>query len=389
MSRLDEGGMSTVYEARHVESGAAVAVKVLLPDLAASPTDSERLRTEAEYLGRVRHPNVVALLDTWEPESGERCLVFERLEGETLHDRLRRGSLSLDECVGITVQIAAALSAAHAQGIVHRDVKPANVFLAEGADGALFAKLIDFGISKDLRSACFVSEEGTLIGTPGYMAPEQACGWNDEIDERTDQFSLALLVYEMLTGERPFASATLAETLRRVVTYEPSAISLHAFGVPAAVDAVVARGMCKSKEGRWWDIGEFARCLVEASRRADFAFWEAPGFEGRIAVAENDTATQDKELARLEPDCPVERRTERERVETMNWDQIQGEWRQVKGLLKSKWGKLTDDDLTVVEGKRDALVGRLQVRYGLLKDEAEKKLDEWLETMPPPSKNKR
>jgi serine/threonine-protein kinase len=263
-SLLDEGGMSTVYEAEQVQTGRAVAVKVLSPGFAS--TLGERFRQEGEFLSRVRHPNVVTLLDRWVPESGEQCLVFERLRGETLQERLRRGPLSLADCVTVTTQLAAALQAAHSESIVHRDVKPSNVFLTKAIDGGVFAKLIDFGVGKDLQADLDSADRNVLIGSPSYMAPEQAQGHNDRVDERSDQFALALLAYVMLTGDHPFAADSLAETLRRVRTLEPAPASFLALGVPMAVDAVIARAMAKTKADRFASVLEFARELAEAAR---------------------------------------------------------------------------------------------------------------------------
>lgn len=259
--------MSSVYSAERVDTGAPVVVKVLLPEFAAHPVHRQRFAAEGEMLSRVRHPHVVVLLDEGFTDTGEPCLVLERLRGETLRERLRRGPLDLVEAVTVIEQLAGALSAAHDASIVHRDLKPGNVFLTWTPDGRPHAKLIDFGVSKDLKTAPGDDEGRILIGSPGYMAPEQADGTNDLVDAGTDQWALALLAYEMLTGEQPFAGQDLPHTLRRVKSHEPLPASFLVPGLDAEMDGVITRGMSKDRARRYANVLEFARALTTASRR--------------------------------------------------------------------------------------------------------------------------
>jgi serine/threonine-protein kinase len=153
------------------------------------------------------------------------------------------------------------------------------VFLTEGVDGGIFAKLIDFGVSKDLRSDVGSAERNVLVGSPPYMAPEQAQGHNDRVDESSDQFALALLAHVVLTGNHPFSADSLSETLYCVRTLEPAPVSFLAPDVPTVVDAVIARGMAKAKADRFPGVLEFARHLAEAARgdvsRAGPGIWWA------------------------------------------------------------------------------------------------------------------
>jgi serine/threonine-protein kinase len=153
--------------------------------------------------------------------------------------------------------------------VVHRDLKPSNVFLTDAPDEPVFVKLLDFGISKNLRDDRHLTQPRILVGTPEYMAPEQARAQNDLIDARTDQYALAVVVYEMLTGVQPFAHADLKETLGRVARLDPAPASSVAAWVPAQLDAVLARAMAKDPAQRFGDVMEFARELAGAASAGD------------------------------------------------------------------------------------------------------------------------
>ncbi len=257
---VGRGGMGAVWSARHRRlPGRQVAIKVLLD--AHAPEAVERFRREAEVASRIGHPNIIEVLDFDVLPSGEPFLVLELLGGEDLGQRLARGPIPLDEALVIARQIGSALTAAHRADVVHRDLKPANVFLCPtdaGGELGLRVKVLDFGISK-VRSAPALTQHDALVGTPQYMAPEQAAGRNHEIDARTDEFALAAIVYEMLTARPVFTGATLAEVVTKIVI-EP-APSLPD-SVPAAVRDAVARGLSKRRDERFDDVPAFIGALT-------------------------------------------------------------------------------------------------------------------------------
>lgn len=203
---IGEGAMGAVYEARHEVLGAPVALKFLHPDLAKNVNLVARFMQEARVSATVQSPHVVRVTDVDRTPGGFPYLVMDLLNGESLQQRLDRGGpLPRDEALDIALQILSGLEAAHGRGIVHRDLKPDNVFIT-GAQGAMVVKLLDFGIAK-LREAAEYQEivhtrPGAVMGTPEYMAPEQAIS-ADQVDERADIFAFSVILYEMLTGRRP------------------------------------------------------------------------------------------------------------------------------------------------------------------------------------------
>ncbi|HVU00308.1 MAG TPA: serine/threonine-protein kinase [Polyangiaceae bacterium] len=266
VEKLDEGGTSTVFAGQDADSGKPVVVKLLASAFAFDPEVRARFCAEADMLRRVEHPHVVRLKDDGWTDSGLPFLVLEFLEGEPLRDRIRRGPMPLGDCVRIAGQIGEALAAAHARAIVHRDVKPANIFLCTDEDGRVHAKLLDFGISKELDSDVPESAGEGLLGTPEYMAPEQANGCNDLVDARTDQYALALVLYEMLTRQRPFAGRDVAATLNRVRSASLPPVSMLLRGLGSALDGVFERALAKSRDARFRGMEEFSRGLEDALR---------------------------------------------------------------------------------------------------------------------------
>jgi serine/threonine protein kinase len=261
---LAAGGMSVVYEARHLRLGHRVAVKLMARCLVADRHALGRFRREAELLSQLHHPHVVQVIDFATTPAGEPYLVMELLEGEGLDERLRmRGRLPVEEVTRIIEQIASALALAHSRAILHRDLKPSNVFLERLDFSCWHAKLLDFGISKDLTSKTPLTQEFTLVGTPEYMAPEQAFGRASEIDHRADQYALALMAYEALSGTRPFwrddpilvleaVRQGLPPDLRKIPDLSPR------------VSAVIERGMAKDPAHRYRNVSELAQALRAA-----------------------------------------------------------------------------------------------------------------------------
>ena len=260
---LARGGMGTVYEAHHLRLGSRVALKVPLDGDDEQPSSFESFRSEARFLGQVDHPNVVRMLDLDEDEQGP-FLVLEYLDGETAADRLKRtGPLALGEAMRVICAVAAALEQVHARGIVHGDLKPANVFLVRTRREEDDVKLLDFGASVDV--ACSVDGDQappSYGGTRSYMAPEQLLG-SAELDHRADQFSLAAMTYELLTGQKAFREG--ARPPSTALAGGPlSPVSKAVPEAPAMLDVVLARAASFRAVDRYPDIATFAAALRDA-----------------------------------------------------------------------------------------------------------------------------
>jgi serine/threonine-protein kinase len=258
-SLIGRGGMGAVWAAEHLRlPGKHVAVKVLLDAAAGGEEMLQRFRREAEIASRLGHPNIVEVLDFNTLPTGQPYIVLEYLQGETLASRLGSGRLPLDEAMAITRQIGSALQAAHRAGVVHRDLKPDNVFLCTPEeDMPTKVKVLDFGISKIRGSQSLRTQDAVLMGTPQYMSPEQATGKNAAVDARTDVFALGAIVYEMLGGQPAFAGGSLAEVVYRVVHGEPTPLRELAPALPENVLTAVERALQKDPAARPQDIGAF------------------------------------------------------------------------------------------------------------------------------------
>ena len=237
-SKLGSGGMSTVYLARDETLQRWVAVKVMHREMSDQPDQLERFRREARAVAQLSHPNVVAVIDAGE-DSGYPYIVFEHVEGETLKQRIDRlGRLPVDESVAYGIEVGRGLAAAHAQRLIHRDVKPQNVLI--DADGR--AKVTDFGIARSLESDG-LTKTGRVLGTTDYVAPEQAMGQG--VDARCDIYSLGVLLYEMLTGEVPFQADTLVGVAMKHVNEEMPDVQERRPEVSSALAAVIERATAK------------------------------------------------------------------------------------------------------------------------------------------------
>jgi serine/threonine protein kinase len=259
---IGSGGMARVYEAVHRVIHRKVAVKVLLSHLASDNDLVRRFVNEGRAAGTIGHPNIVESLDMGTAPDGSPYLVLEYLEGISLADELyRTGALAIDRAAYIALQIASALSAAHARGIVHRDMKPENVFLTQRDGRADHVKILDFGVSKFTAASVGVVGEtvrGALIGTPEYMAPEQI-GGEDEIDGRTDVYAIGMLLYEMIAGRAAFAGrGATTQVLRAVLVEEPAPLEQLRPAVQPELAAIVRRALAKRPEDRWASAEEFA-----------------------------------------------------------------------------------------------------------------------------------
>jgi hypothetical protein len=263
--KLGEGGMGAVYEARHAELGRPVAVKVLHAEFGHDATAVERFRKEARVLATLRRRHVVEVLDfgQWR---GTLYLVMELLDGESLQQRLDRdGPLDAAEAVTLLDPVLQALAWAHGQGVVHRDVKPDNVFLARvaGEPGGV-AKLIDFGIARALApDAPKLTRTGVMVGTPAYMAPEQAWGAGP-VTPAADQWSAAAVLYEMLTGHVPHEAASLQELVVRRVSQDAGDLAAARPGLPPALVAAVMRALSRDPAARFPSVDALREALRDA-----------------------------------------------------------------------------------------------------------------------------
>jgi serine/threonine protein kinase len=272
-SYLGSGGMSDVYAAVHVGLRKRVALKMLRPALRQDTQWVQRFLREGECAARVCHPNVVDVSDVG-VEQGIPYLVMELLEGETLARTLEReGALELTCAIDLLLPIVDAVVAAHAAGVLHRDIKPANILLARSSDGRSLPKLVDFGIAVCREHMGDVAEDLGLVGTPQYMSPEQARA--ERVDERSDQYSLASVLFEMLTGRPPFAGGSVEEVIASVARGRfPRASSLQA-ALPTQLDEVLARATAKLPAQRYDSVDDLAQALVSFASESTRSAWSA------------------------------------------------------------------------------------------------------------------
>ena len=261
---LAEGGCGEVYLAAHTRLPGSFAVKVLRPSLTRDREALARFRQEAEIASTLRHPHIVQVFDFNVTDGGVHYLVMELLEGAPLADLVRSGApLDPRRAVNIVDQIAQALHAAHEHGVVHRDLKPDNVMLLSTGGSEDFVKVLDFGISQaGWRTR--LTDNDRVSGTPQYMAPEQAQGLREQIDHRTDQFSLAAIAYTLLTGREPFSGDNPIAVLYQVVHHEPPAPAEANPALAGTVSDVIVRGLSKESADRFADVLEFSAALRAA-----------------------------------------------------------------------------------------------------------------------------
>ncbi|MGD0578905.1 MAG: serine/threonine-protein kinase, partial [Bryobacteraceae bacterium] len=258
---LGRGGMGVVFEARDFQIGRTIALKTIRLDQSGSPVLQrwlrERLFREARSAGALSHPNIVTIYES-DAQEDLAYIAMEYVDGPTLLQRMNAaGRLPAGEALDILRQAAGALDYAHEAGVVHRDIKPANLMLHHGT----MVKITDFGIAK-VTSVDQITRTATLTGTPSYMSPEQIQGL--AVDGTTDQFSLAVVAYEMLTGWKPFRAESVVTVVHQIVYGERPAATSAAPDLPPAVDEVFYRALAKSREDRYGSCAEFVAALEKA-----------------------------------------------------------------------------------------------------------------------------
>jgi serine/threonine-protein kinase len=275
ISKLGAGGMGQVYLAEDTRLDRKVALKILNEDVAA---DSERLRRfvqEAKAASALNHPNIITIHEI-DKTDNRHFIAIEYIDGETLHDRVRSGPVSLKSVLDAGIQIASALQAAHEANIVHRDIKPENVMVRP--DGLI--KVLDFGIAKvtepvpstvdaEAETIKVGTSPGMIVGTAAYMSPEQARG--KTVDARTDIFSLGVVLYEMLTGRKPFEGETPMDVIAALLHKEPPPIRVAMPDVPAEIERIVGKQLKKDCDERYQTISDLLLDLKEARKELEFA----------------------------------------------------------------------------------------------------------------------
>ncbi len=282
-SQIGAGGMGSVYLVEHVELGKRFVLKALFRELAGRKDLVARLRQEWRSLARLEHPNIINVTDAGTSATGVPFYVMERLDGETLGDLLQReGQLPVEEALAIAIGVLEGLGAAHRIGIVHRDIKPPNIYIVSGGS----VKLLDFGVAKIVHSSAeVITARGMAIGTPRYMSPEQARG--DTVDGRADLYAVGLVLYEMLTGVGPFDDAADAnQMLLSHLTVEAPRLSARLANVPPELDDIVASLLKKEPADRPATAQQVAGVLSGLLRR-----WVSVSTEAETAEARYDAIT--------------------------------------------------------------------------------------------------
>jgi serine/threonine protein kinase len=278
---LGRGGMGIVYLADDTRLMRRVALKALSPDIGRDPTGRERLRREAQAAAGLSHPGI-ATVYALEEFSGELFLVCEYVAGQSLRRSLAEGPLPIARALEIATQIARTLTVAHEAGVVHRDIKPENIIITPGGG----VKVLDFGLAR-LENAALtgLTHTGAILGTPAYMAPEQALG--RRVDFRTDLFALGLLIYEMVSGTNPFVGRTVTATLVRIAEGTEPPLSDVRPDVPPELDRVVARCLRKNPLERFDSTQALADALAQLSNASSDRHRTASGLDLAVAPSSN------------------------------------------------------------------------------------------------------
>ncbi len=273
VSKIGEGGMGEVYLAQDTKLDRKVALKILPADVAAHPDRMKRFVQEARAASSLNHPNIITIHEIGETASGH-FIGTEFIDGETLRERMSRGGVELRDTLDIVLPVASALTAAHGAGIVHRDIKPENIMLRR--DGIV--KVLDFGLAKLVEQTPLDAEAetrmqvqtqaGVILGTAAFMSPEQARG--QEVDARSDIWSLGCVLYEMLTRQQPFRGDTTTDVLANIIHREPPSILIRCPDAPAELERIIIRAVCKNKAERYQTANELLADLKQLQKRLEF-----------------------------------------------------------------------------------------------------------------------
>ncbi|HHH10742.1 MAG TPA: serine/threonine protein kinase [Sorangium sp.] len=302
LKKIGVGGMGAVYKAEQPAMNRMVAVKILHAKLKSRKDLVSRFRREARAMSQLTHPNTAKVMMYGELESGELYIVMEYLVGKNLNQIVRRqGPMTVARAIPILIQVCGALEEAHNMGIVHRDLKPENIFLTNNGGLTDFPKVLDFGLAKVTEQqmrpgSIMLTQEGMVFGTPEFMSPEQAQG--NTIDLRSDIYSLAVILYEALTGKLPFEARTSMEFIQRHVNAAPIPLNerVEDSDFPAGLTAVIAKALAKSPDDRYPSAAAFAEALlpfapddsalpaIMSSRRALPATSNPPSTAARVSV---------------------------------------------------------------------------------------------------------
>ncbi len=250
LEKLGEGGMGVVYKARDIKLDRLVALKFLPPQISADEDEKKRFIHEAKAASALDHPNICSVYEINETPEGQLFISMGYYEGKTLSEKIRDGPLPLDEAFEIARQIAEGMKKAHGKGIVHRDLKPANVMLTD--DGTV--KIVDFGLAK-LRGMSRLTKTGTTMGTVAYMSPEQTMG--KEVDQRTDIWSLGVILYEMLAGKAPFRGDYEQAVTYAIINEEPEPLSKSRPDIQSGLENIVSHALAKNPANRYQTMEEF------------------------------------------------------------------------------------------------------------------------------------
>ncbi|MGC1835740.1 MAG: serine/threonine-protein kinase, partial [Candidatus Acidiferrales bacterium] len=275
VEQLGAGGMGVVFKAQDSRLERAVALKFLPEKLAQQPQALERFRREARAASALNHPGICTIYDIGE-QDGQAFIAMEFIDGETLRSHIHGKPLLVEEVLELGIQIAEALEAAHAEGIIHRDIKPANIFVTKRGR----AKVLDFGLAKLVPKGIAIGDEdssdasasansiaGIISGTPSYMSPEQVRG--DDLDPRTDIFSLGLVLYEMATGRQAFGGGTGGAIIEAVLTRPPAAVRSINPNVPPGLEAIIDKALQKDREQRYQSAADILAELQRLKRDFD------------------------------------------------------------------------------------------------------------------------
>jgi serine/threonine protein kinase len=309
---LGRGGMGVVLAGEHLWTDRSVAVKILAPELSEDEQVVQRFLHEAKAAARLKHPNVVDVLDMGKDEEGLVYLVLELLEGESLAARLERTTtIDPKSTVEIAIPILDALAHAHEKGIVHRDIKPDNVFLSVDARGRMVPKLLDFGIAKIRDAGGKGTKTGTVIGTPSYMSPEQALA-EAPVGPATDVWSMGVVLYEALCGQLPYQAETMTGTLAAILTTDPKRLRERAPELPEGIASVVDRAMARDPIDRYPDARVFSIALYEMAAKDGI---EPGGIDDVLRAIRAFGPTEQHALPREEP---ISRRDSSESMRTVD-----------------------------------------------------------------------